>query len=91
VAVVTGVVAEIGKTTERVLVREGAKVLAVDFSGAGKKLAAQFGCAAIPFHAACSFAHAAHPAEIQADNEPGHVQLRKGLQIMRATADSPPL
>ena len=36
----------------------------------------------------CSFAHAAYAVEIQADNEPRHAQLRRGLQITRATADA---
>ena len=36
----------------------------------------------------CSFAHAAYAVEIQADNEPMHAQLRRGLRITRATADA---
>jgi hypothetical protein len=38
-------------------------------------------------HLVCSFAHVAYAVEIQAENEPNHAQLRKGLQITRATAD----
>jgi NAD(P)-dependent dehydrogenase (short-subunit alcohol dehydrogenase family) len=51
VAVITGAGAGIGRTTTQVFVREGARVLAVDFSGAEQGLAAEFGPAVVPFHA----------------------------------------
>jgi hypothetical protein len=36
----------------------------------------------------CSYAHAAYAVEVQANNEPQHASLRKGLRITRATADA---
>lgn len=36
----------------------------------------------------CSFAHAAYAVEVQAESEPKHAPLRKGLRITRATADA---
>lgn len=51
VAVITGAGAGIGKATTQLFVREGARVLAVDFSGGEKNVAAELGPAVIPFHA----------------------------------------
>lgn len=47
VAVITGAGTGIGKTTTQVFVREGAKVLAVDYSGAEQELPAEFGPAVV--------------------------------------------
>jgi NAD(P)-dependent dehydrogenase (short-subunit alcohol dehydrogenase family) len=66
VAVITGAGAGVGKGIARVFAREGAKVLAVDFSGAQNGLSAEFGPAVVPFQADVSserdieamFAHA---------------------------------
>lgn len=51
VAVVTGAGQGIGKACARVCVREGAKVLAVDFSGKEREIAAELGSAVVSFHA----------------------------------------
>src|ERR1700730_16045096 len=51
VAVITGAAQGIGYACARVFVREGAKVLMVDFSGAEGKAAASLGPAAVPYHA----------------------------------------
>ena len=51
VAVITGAGAGIGKACAQVFVREGAKVLAVDFSGNETAVAEALGPAAAPFHA----------------------------------------
>ena len=51
VAVVTGAGSGIGKAAARVFAREGAQVLAVDFSGAEQDIAAELGPAVSPFHA----------------------------------------
>jgi NAD(P)-dependent dehydrogenase (short-subunit alcohol dehydrogenase family) len=50
-AVITGAGRGIGKGCVEVFVREGAHVLAVDFSGDEKDVAAQFGPAVVPHHA----------------------------------------
>ena len=49
--VITGAGRGIGKACAAVFVREGARVLAVDFSGAQKDTAAELGSAVVPFHA----------------------------------------
>ncbi|MDT3442220.1 MULTISPECIES: SDR family NAD(P)-dependent oxidoreductase [unclassified Pseudofrankia] len=51
VAVITGAGQGIGKASAEVCVREGAKVLAVDISGAEDDVAAKLGDAVVPFHA----------------------------------------
>jgi NAD(P)-dependent dehydrogenase (short-subunit alcohol dehydrogenase family) len=51
VAVITGAGRGIGKACAEVFVREGAKVLAVDVSGAEKDTAAELGTAVVPCHA----------------------------------------
>ena len=51
VAVITGAGQGIGKACVEVFVREGAKVLAVDFSGKQTETARQFGPSVVPFHA----------------------------------------
>ena len=51
IAVITGAGSGIAKATARVFVREGARVLAVDFSGAQKRTADELGDAVVPFHA----------------------------------------
>lgn len=50
VAVITGAGRGIGKACTRVFAREGAKVLAVDISGAEKTTAAEIGAAVVPFN-----------------------------------------
>jgi NAD(P)-dependent dehydrogenase (short-subunit alcohol dehydrogenase family) len=49
--VITGAGRGIGKACVDVFVREGARVLAVDFTGAQKDTAAEFGAAVVPYHA----------------------------------------
>jgi NAD(P)-dependent dehydrogenase (short-subunit alcohol dehydrogenase family) len=50
-AIVTGAGTGIGKAIAQVFMREGARVLAADFSGAEEALAAEPGSRIIPFHA----------------------------------------
>lgn len=50
-AIVTGAGSGIGRATVRVFVREGARVLAADFSGAQDSLVEELGPAVVPFHA----------------------------------------
>lgn len=50
VAVITGAGSGMGKASTKVFVREGAKVLAADISGAEKATAAEVGGAVVPFH-----------------------------------------
>ena len=49
VAVITGAGSGMGRAAAQVFVREGAKVLAVDISGAEQETAAELGDAAVPF------------------------------------------
>jgi NAD(P)-dependent dehydrogenase (short-subunit alcohol dehydrogenase family) len=51
VVVVAGAGGGLGRVATQVFVREGAKVLAVDISGAEKTVAAEVGPAVVPFHA----------------------------------------
>jgi len=51
VAVITGAGSGMAKASTKVFVREGAKVLAADISGAEKVTAAEVGDAVVPFHA----------------------------------------
>ena len=51
VAVITGAGSGMAKASTKVFVREGAKVLAADVSGAEKDTAAEVGDAVVPFHA----------------------------------------
>ena len=51
VAVITGAGQGIGRACAEVFVREGAKVLAVDFSGKQADVARHLGSAVVPFHA----------------------------------------
>jgi NAD(P)-dependent dehydrogenase (short-subunit alcohol dehydrogenase family) len=51
VAVITGAGRGIGKACARVFAQQGAKVLAVDFSGAEESTAAEIGPDVVPFHA----------------------------------------
>jgi NAD(P)-dependent dehydrogenase (short-subunit alcohol dehydrogenase family) len=50
VMVITGAGSGIGKQATKICVREGAKVVAVDFSGAEKATAAEFGANVLPVH-----------------------------------------
>ena len=50
VAVITGAGSGIGKASARVFVREGARVVAADISGAENDTAAELGDAAVPVH-----------------------------------------
>lgn len=50
VAVITGAGSGMGRASARILVREGARVVAGDVSGAEKDTAAELGDAAVPFH-----------------------------------------
>ena len=51
VAVITGAGSGMAKASTKVFVREGAKVVAADISGAEKDTAAEVGDAVVPFHA----------------------------------------
>lgn len=51
VAVITGAGQGIGRACAEIFVREGAKVLAVDYSGNQENVARELGAAAVPFHA----------------------------------------
>ena len=51
VAVITGAGSGMAKASARVFVREGARVVAADVSGAEKDTAAELGAAVLPFHA----------------------------------------
>jgi NAD(P)-dependent dehydrogenase (short-subunit alcohol dehydrogenase family) len=51
VAVITGAGQGIGRACARVFVREGARVLAVDFNGSQHDVAAELGASVVPFHA----------------------------------------
>ena len=51
VAVITGAGSGMAKASTLLFVREGAKVLAADISGAEKDTAAEVGDAVVPFHA----------------------------------------
>src|SRR3954470_1767401 len=50
IAVITGAGSGMAKASAEVFVREGAKVLAADISGAEKDTAAELGEPAVPFH-----------------------------------------
>src|SRR5947208_15721403 len=50
VAVITGAGSGMARAAAQVFVREGAKVLAADVSGAEKDTAAELGDAVVPFH-----------------------------------------
>jgi NAD(P)-dependent dehydrogenase (short-subunit alcohol dehydrogenase family) len=50
IAVITGAGSGMGKASTRVFVRQGAKVLAADISGAEKDTASEVGDAVVPFH-----------------------------------------
>src|ERR1019366_5705272 len=57
VAVITGAGRGLGKACVEVFVREGARVLAVDYSGEEEATAASFGPAVVPYHADVSVEH----------------------------------
>src|SRR4029079_8093213 len=50
VAVITGAGSGMAKASTRIFVREGAKVVAADFSGAEKDTADEIGAAVLPVH-----------------------------------------
>ena len=50
VAVITGAGSGMAKASTRVFLREGARVVAADISGAEKDTAAEVGKAVVPFH-----------------------------------------
>ena len=50
VAVITGAGSGMAKASTKVFVREGAKVVAADISGAEETTAAEVGAAVLPFH-----------------------------------------
>jgi NAD(P)-dependent dehydrogenase (short-subunit alcohol dehydrogenase family) len=50
VAIITGAGSGMGKSSARIFVREGARVVAGDISGAEKDTAAELGDAVVPFH-----------------------------------------
>ena len=50
VAVITGAGSGMGKAATKIFVREGAKVLAADVSGAEKATATELGTSVVPFH-----------------------------------------
>jgi len=50
VAVITGAGSGMGKASARIFVREGARVVAGDISGAERDTAAELGDVAVPFH-----------------------------------------
>jgi NAD(P)-dependent dehydrogenase (short-subunit alcohol dehydrogenase family) len=50
IAVITGAGSGMGRSSAKIFVREGAKVLAADVSGQQKETAAELGDAVVPFH-----------------------------------------
>jgi NAD(P)-dependent dehydrogenase (short-subunit alcohol dehydrogenase family) len=89
-AVVTGAGSGMAKASTMVFVREGAKVLAVDISGAEKDTAAEAGDAVVPFHADVSVEAEVEAMIEQAVAEFGRVDVLcnvAGIGIANLIAD----
>ena len=75
VAVITGAGSGMAKASTRIFVREGAKVLAADISGAEKDTAAELGDAVVPFHADVTKEHDVEAMIAKAVTEFGRVDV----------------